>query len=181
MPSGNTHDTVTVVTTPIIGVLGYAVTKDLLTTSILSSSYFFSGFMFSGDLDTRSVQYKRWYFLRFIWKPYQKMFSHRSIMTHGTLEGTLVRILYLLSVILLSVWLLTFIPNFPITTIELKTFLIDLITKYPKESISLLIGLLIGSFSHTATDLLVSKHNKMKKKREKKKKKRKTRRKKTRR
>jgi uncharacterized metal-binding protein len=51
--------------------------------------------MFNGDLDIESAPYHRWFFLRFIWIPYQSMFGHRSMFTHGLIIGTVVRILYI--------------------------------------------------------------------------------------
>ena len=62
---------------------------------IFALASLFGGLMFGPDLDTRSVQYKRWGPLKFIWLPYQA-FGHRSKKTqsHDALFGPLVRIAY---------------------------------------------------------------------------------------
>ena len=58
------------------------------------SVYMFGGYMFSGDLDIKSREFRRWGYLKFIWIPYQKLFEHRSVFTHGFILGTIIRILY---------------------------------------------------------------------------------------
>ena len=62
----------------------------------MTISYLFASYMFNGDLDIYSTPYRRWSSLRFIWKPYQNTFSHRSFFTHGLIIGTIVRLIYLL-------------------------------------------------------------------------------------
>lgn len=58
------------------------------------SIYMFGGYMFSGDLDIKSREFRRWGYLKFIWIPYQKLFEHRSVFTHGFILGPIIRILY---------------------------------------------------------------------------------------
>jgi uncharacterized metal-binding protein len=81
--------------------------------------------MFNGDLDTNSRPYNRWWLFKMIWIPYQLMFDHRSIFTHGLIIGTIIRILYIglipfiiilvkedvqiITSINLSIWILIFI------------------------------------------------------------------------
>lgn len=95
MPDGKTHDIITAVTTPIVIGITYHFTKDIKVTSIISACYLFAALMFNGDLDIESRPYNRWLLLKFIWIPYQNMFHHRSIFTHGLIIGTIVRIIYL--------------------------------------------------------------------------------------
>jgi uncharacterized metal-binding protein len=95
MPNGKTHDIITVVATPVIAVASYYLTKNLLTTGIILGCYLFASFMFNGDLDTNSAPYNRWWVFKMIWIPYQLMFHHRSVFTHGLVIGTIVRIAYL--------------------------------------------------------------------------------------
>ena len=94
MPSGKTHDKVSVVGLPIL--LGglYTVGIQGVPLIIIVSSYMFASFMFNGDLDLPSSPYYRWLFLRFIWKPYQYFIPHRNFLSHGYIIGTLIRVLY---------------------------------------------------------------------------------------
>lgn len=96
MPNGKTHDKITVITTPIVGGFTYLILGDIKTTAFLMSGYLFASFMFNGDLDTNSRPYNRWWLFKMIWIPYQLMFTHRSIWTHGIILGTVVRLIYVL-------------------------------------------------------------------------------------
>lgn len=95
MPNGRTHDAITFVLTPVIGGLSYWISKDIITTTIILVCYLFASLMFNGDLDTNSRPYNRWWLLKMIWIPYQLMFDHRSVFTHGLIIGTIIRILYI--------------------------------------------------------------------------------------
>ena len=140
MPNGRTHDIITFATAPIVGAVSYYLTKDIKTTSILMSTYIFASFMFNGDLDTNSRPYNRWWLLKMIWIPYQLMFDHRSVFTHGLIIGTIIRILYLSLIpflVLLFKGELHVITNIPLNIIIL-----------------LFIGLELGSAVHTISDKL---------------------------
>jgi uncharacterized metal-binding protein len=95
MPNGKTHDIITVVAAPVVAVASYYLTKNLLTTGLILGCYLFASFMFNGDLDTNSAPYNRWWVFKMIWIPYQLMFHHRSVFTHGLVIGTIIRVLYL--------------------------------------------------------------------------------------
>jgi len=95
MPNGRTHDIITFVVAPVVAGVSYYLTKDIKTTSIVFGFYLFASLMFNGDLDTDSRPYNRWWLLKMIWIPYQLMFHHRSIFTHGLVIGTVVRIAYI--------------------------------------------------------------------------------------
>jgi uncharacterized metal-binding protein len=101
MPSGSTHDRITLWTLPLISLVTAWLTRTPAAVLAVGSAYLFSGLMFAGDLDTYSRQYQRWLWLRWLWLPYRKLFKHRSFWTHGPLVGTVVRILYLGSWIIL--------------------------------------------------------------------------------
>ena len=94
MPSGRTHDHITLYSLPIITVLAGWVVHSAVVALAVGAAYLFAGLMFGGDLDTRSHQYNRWLWLRWMWLPYRRSFKHRSIWTHGPIVGTGVRILY---------------------------------------------------------------------------------------
>ncbi|PSF36839.1 metal-binding protein [Aphanothece hegewaldii CCALA 016] len=167
MPSGRTHDRITLWSLPWLVVLSLLLSRSGELTLIISSGFLFSGLMFGPDLDIYSVQYKRWGFLRWIWQPYQSMIRHRSWLSHGLLVGTFVRILYLSSVLILL--------GLPfILTIQLfwgnnwnKEQIFDeiwqLLTRvYPYEVIALIIGLELGAMSHSISDWLGSSYKRLK-------------------
>ena len=60
MPSGITHDRITLWTLPWIAGIGYGITHNGELTLILAGGFLFSGLMFGPDLDIHSIQYKRW-------------------------------------------------------------------------------------------------------------------------
>ena len=138
MPNGKTHDKITFVIAPIVAGISYLITKDIKTTIIIFGCYLFASLMFNGDLDTNSRPYNRWWLFKMIWIPYQLMFTHRSIFTHGLIIGTIVRLLYL-SLIPIIVLLLK--GNLQlITSIDLSLMLL------------IFIGLESGSVVHTISD-----------------------------
>jgi len=140
MPNGKTHDRITFIITPIIAVMSYYFTTDIKSTIILISTYFFASLMFNGDLDTNSRPYNRWFIFKMIWIPYQLMFEHRSIFSHGLIIGTVIRLLYLLTI--------------PVIIFYIKGNL-EVITSIDLNMIILLfIGLETGSAIHTISDKL---------------------------
>ncbi|KKN63689.1 hypothetical protein LCGC14_0499240 [marine sediment metagenome] len=69
--------------------------------TIAAVSFLFGVFMLSPDLDLRnSSPTKRWGPLRLLWRFYSKTHAHRGI-SHSMLFGTLERVLYMSSVLLL--------------------------------------------------------------------------------
>ena len=99
MPNGHTHDAVTwFLVTPVAGA-AWCVAHDGPGAAIAALGFAFAGLMFSGDLDLPSSQYRRWGRLRWIWKPYQWLVPHRSVVSHGILLGPLGRLLYLAAVL----------------------------------------------------------------------------------
>lgn len=101
MPSGRTHDSITLWCLPILAFLGWWLTQDGLLVLILCGCFLFSGLMFGPDLDIYSQQYKRWGCLRWVWLPYRRSMSHRSVLSHGVLIGTVLRIAYVATLVLL--------------------------------------------------------------------------------
>lgn len=138
MPNHKTHDTITylllIFLIPIsllyIGVNIYSL--------IFIVSYIFAGLMFNGDLDCESKPYYRWKVFRLIWIPYQSLFKHRSVFTHGIIIGTLIRLLYILIIPLIFYF----------------HEIINFVWLYPKFFVFLLCGLEIGSISHIVADKL---------------------------
>jgi uncharacterized metal-binding protein len=95
MPNGKTHDIITFVAAPVVAGATYWLTKDIKTSAIILICYLFASFMFNGDLDMNSKPYNRWWLFKMIWIPYQLMFHHRSVFTHGLVIGTVIRVLYI--------------------------------------------------------------------------------------
>ena len=94
MPNGRTHDIITIIVAPEIIFIAYYFTEDIKSIGIILFAYLFSSFMFNGDLDTNSKPYNRWWLLKIIWIPYQLMFEHRSVYSHGLVIGTVIRVVY---------------------------------------------------------------------------------------
>ena len=97
MPSGATHDRVTLWSLPVVTGITLALTESSELTLLVAGGFLFGGLMFSPDLDLRSRPYKRWGWLRWIWIPYQKTLRHRSFFSHGPIVGTTLRVIYFAS------------------------------------------------------------------------------------
>lgn len=167
MPSGRTHDSITLWSLPLIAGVTFERTRSSSLALLVSAGFLFSGLMFGPDLDIYSRQYKRWGPLRWIWLPYRKVLRHRSFLSHGPIVGTLVRIGYLL------LWL----GLFGLVAIGLGTLIYQalgltrdwqLLTEqvlqtsgsaigrslqqFPLEWVTVVIGLELGALSHTLSD-----------------------------
>jgi uncharacterized metal-binding protein len=94
MPSGRTHDSITLWGLPIVTGATWFYTESSTVAIVTAGSYLFAGLMFGPDLDIYSHQYKRWGPLRWLWLPYRKMLRHRSVFSHGFLLGTIGRLIY---------------------------------------------------------------------------------------
>ena len=94
MPSGKTHDAITLVAAVPTFAAAWGVTGSVGIASVVTAATLFGGLMFGPDLDIQSRQYTRWGIFRFIWWPYKVAFRHRSRWTHGIIFGTLIRVVY---------------------------------------------------------------------------------------
>src|SRR3954470_6678099 len=101
MPSGKTHDAVTVILAAPTFVVAWGLTGSLVLALCATLAMLFGGFMFGPDLDIQSRQYTRWGVFRFLWLPYRMMFRHRSRWSHGIIFGTLIRVAYFTAIIAL--------------------------------------------------------------------------------
>ncbi|HEX8353930.1 MAG TPA: metal-binding protein [Pyrinomonadaceae bacterium] len=104
MPSGKTHDMVTLVLAPPTFAAAWGLTGSLLLSAVATGAMLFGGLMFGPDLDIQSRQYTRWGPLRFLWFPYKVAFRHRSRWSHGIVFGTLIRVVYFAAVVTLLAW-----------------------------------------------------------------------------
>jgi len=164
MPSGKTHDRITLWSLPGVVVLSLILTSNAQLTLTIAGGFLFSGLMFGPDLDIYSIQFKRWGKLSFIWLPYQKMLRHRSILSHGPIIGTTLRVIYFLS-------FLTLVGIVIVGVTQLvwgfdwnwQEFMFKLIKGYGGEAIALFLGLEFGAMSHSLSDWVVSTYKRQKK------------------
>jgi uncharacterized metal-binding protein len=103
MPSGRTHDLITILLAPLVAAATYYFTRDWVIAGIATAAMIFGGLMFGPDLDIQSRQYARWGPLRFLWWPYKVLLPHRSRLSHSILLGTFIRIVYFLLVVSITV------------------------------------------------------------------------------
>lgn len=156
MPSGRTHDRITLWGLPLLAGTAFSLTQSGNLTLIVSGAFLFSGLMFGPDLDLHSRPYKRWGPVRWIWIPYQKTLRHRSILSHGPIIGTTLRVLYLsiwlgiLGIFVLGiaqrVWNVEW--SWQVIAQSVKTSL----TQYATGWIALYLGLELGAMSHSVSD-----------------------------
>lgn len=98
MPNAKTHDSITFIMIPFTYAGAEMMWADHTVSLIATASMLFSGLMFGPDLDLDSKPYKRWGPLKLLWKPYQAALPHRSVLSHGPVLGTIIRIVYFLLV-----------------------------------------------------------------------------------
>jgi uncharacterized metal-binding protein len=93
MASGKNHDRAIYFATPVVGIcIGYYLSPML--GLITASSHLLGGLYLSPDLDLKSLPWKRWGILRFLWLPYQRI-PHRHWLSHAPVIGSIGRLLYL--------------------------------------------------------------------------------------
>jgi uncharacterized metal-binding protein len=102
MPSGKTHDAITIFLAVPVCAAAYLITRDLPAAVVTTLSFLFGGLMFGPDLDTTSKQFSRWSFLQVLWFPYKVFFKHRSRWSHGLIFGTLIRVVYFMGVMTIA-------------------------------------------------------------------------------
>jgi uncharacterized metal-binding protein len=168
MPSGNTHDRITLWSLPLVAALTFGQTQSSKLTLLVSGSYLFGGLMFGPDLDIYSCQYQRWGWLRLIWLPYQKSLRHRSFLSHGPLIGTALRILYLATWIgVLGIFGLAIAEKSGNSGWNWQEVVLNCwqsIAQYHTELFTVYIGLELGAMSHYLSDWSGSAYKRFKKK-----------------
>lgn len=167
MPSGRTHDRITLWTLPVVAGLTFAQTRSGNLTLLVAGGFLFSGLMFGPDLDIYSRQFQRWGWLRWIWLPYQSSLRHRSFLSHGPLIGSALRLLYLAGcvgiVVMLSLLAGQRLWDWPWNWDMVADFLLQSLKLYYAEWIALYIGLELGSMSHYLSDWVGSAYKRIKK------------------
>ncbi|MEK0193402.1 MAG: metal-binding protein [Oscillatoriales cyanobacterium] len=168
MPSGRTHDRITLWSLPFVAALTLGQTRSSHLTLLVSGSFLFGGLMFGPDLDIYSCQYQRWGWFKLIWLPYQKRLRHRSWLSHGPLIGTAVRILYLATWLgVVGIFGLAITQTVGNQTGNWQQLLLSYwhsIAKHPIELLAVYIGLEFGAMSHYLSDWGGSAYKRFKKK-----------------
>lgn len=168
MPSGQTHDRITLWSLPIVTGLTIALTRSSNLTLLVSSGFLFSGLMLSPDLDLNSRPFQRWGWLRWIWIPYQKMLKHRSIYSHGLVIGTTLRVLYLacwmLCLAMLIVGVVQLFQDVPWRWYGFAQEVGYSLNNYQAEWIASFAGLELGAMSHSVSDWMNSAYKRSQKK-----------------
>ena len=164
MPSGKTHDAITLLLALPTFAAAWGVTRSLTLATAATCAMLFGGLMFGPDLDILSRQYTRWGIFRFLWLPYRALFRHRSRWSHGIIFGTLIRVVYfaaLLTLLLaLGIYLrATFVAATPPDWNEMARAWRAIesgLAAYGfgrAEALAALAGLWWGAASHTLTDV----------------------------
>ena len=162
MPSGKIHDAFTFLSTIPVFLISWMLAGSV-SGSVITIGFILGGLVFGPDLDTASRQYNRWGFLRFLWFPYNRFFSHRSRWSHGLIFGTLFRVIYFAGVTTIFSFVLTFalsvyfgskLPDF---TEFIETW--NGLARFVKSNLGdyailyTFLGLWLGAASHTITDI----------------------------
>ncbi len=167
MPSGQTHDRITIWALPLIAGVTFWQTRSSSMTLLIAGGFMFGGLMFGPDLDIYSIQFQRWGYLRFIWIPYQKSLRHRSFLSHGPLIGTTLRVIYLCGIVtVLSILILLIAEKLFMTLSwqEVAKNLLDIINSHSTEFLALFVGLELGAMSHSISDWSNSAYKRFKRK-----------------
>ncbi|MGC1307381.1 MAG: metal-binding protein [Phormidesmis sp.] len=157
MPSGRTHDKITLWCLPaVVGLTAWAMRSPTIVLTV-SVAYLVGGFMLGPDLDIVSIQYKRWGPLRWIWLPYQTALPHRSRFSHGPIIGTALRVVYLAIwtalFTMVAVTILNAVWDAQLTWQSLGRTLHYLAGRYFAEWVAILVGLEVGAMSHSISDV----------------------------
>ncbi len=146
-------------------------TRSTSLTLMVSGGFLFGGLMFGPDLDTYSRQFKRWGILRWIWLPYRRSMRHRSVLSHGPIVGTIVRLVYLFSWLAVGVGLITLVSAIAYgvageieqwTRLAQQYWTLGLevmgrsLLRYGPELFALMLGLELGAMSHSLSDWIGS-------------------------
>ena len=152
MASGKTHEKINYTAYAglliILILMGF---QNMWLTLWLTVGVIFGTRYFGPDLDLKSSLYYRWGKMKWIWIPYQRMFKHRSIFTHGFVIGDIIRVIYFGVFVLGMIALINYAFN-----ISINQSIWTLVSKFSTEFSFIFIGILIASIFHTIVDLGLS-------------------------
>jgi uncharacterized metal-binding protein len=169
MAAGQTHDRITLICLPIVTVLSLLITRSAELTLWIAGSFLFGGGMFGPDLDIHSNQSIRWGWLAWIWQPYRQAIPHRSMLSHGPIIGTLIRLGYLGLWLLLgwlivqAVYQLLGVPTW--NEKQIWRSIQQFINSHGLTLAAIFVGLELGAMSHYSADTISSWYKKRFKKR----------------
>ncbi|WP_026736386.1 metal-binding protein [Fischerella sp. PCC 9605] len=156
MPSGRTHDRITLWALPFVAGVTFVQTHSGNLTLLVAGGFMFGGLMFGPDLDIYSRQYQRWGLLRWIWIPYQKSLRHRSFLSHGPIIGTTLRVLYLGSIaVIVAIVGLAIAQKLGNRSWSWQVWSETVgrsLTNHSTEFLALFLGLELGAMSHSLSD-----------------------------
>lgn len=155
MPSGRTHDRITLYALPLVTGVTLWQTRSSNVTLLVAGGFLFGGLMFGPDLDIYSVQFQRWGWLRWIWLPYQKSLRHRSFLSHGPIIGTTLRVVYLSTVLTILAIFVVIVGEklgSAVTWQDLGVTVGRSLTTHSSEFLALFLGLELGAMSHSLSD-----------------------------
>lgn len=164
MASGKAHDKITIIMAPFVAIIFFLINfsnfKDtgnsIIFTILGVAIYIFGGYMFSGDIDIKSREFNRWGSFKGIWNVYQRLFSHRSIFTHGFILGPIIRLLYIYGIYLIICGCLYALEIIDLPTSEIIKATSLFIKQNKWLSFNIFFALFLGSGLHTTTDLIYS-------------------------
>lgn len=115
MPNGKTHAGITAATTAGTLITGMMANLSMTELTLMSLGCLLTLWIHP-DLDQAEVRRGPWHAF---WWPYGKFVKHRSWISHFPVAGTILRILYLGSLIGLSLWLVwpRISPYFPVISL----------------------------------------------------------------
>lgn len=182
MPSGETHDRIAVLLSPLLAAggaltasaLGRPPLAALLDGLLLTASHLACSHWLSPDLDLgSSLIDKRWGVLAPIWRPYERLIPHRHWLSHSGLSAFL-RLAYLfvaLNLLLLGLSLVILLQGFLIglfiagtpAAAELWAWLreqylgvstagLAVLRDRPAEALAVVAGAFLSDFIHTVSD-----------------------------
>jgi uncharacterized metal-binding protein len=163
MPSGKTHDAITIILAAPTFTVAWGLTGSFALAGLVTGAMLFGGFMFGPDLDILSRQYTRWGVFRFLWWPYRVAFRHRSRWSHGIIFGTLIRVIYFACVLAIVTLAAVYLRAMLVTGgapsladiarvgLAIETVISNNVGKHAAWAV--LAGLWWGAASHTLTDV----------------------------
>ncbi len=168
MPSGRTHDIITLLLAPPTFAAAWGLTRSVWLAGVVTAAMLFGGLMFGPDLDVQSRQYTRWGVFRQLWWPYKVAFRHRSRWSHGIVFGTLIRVVYFALVLALVATLAVYLRASLVYGGAMPTWA-EVAQAWgairagaasygvgPDFALAVFAGLWWGAASHTLTDVAVS-------------------------